>query len=98
MSDDAAMQTMRMRVRVRGRVQGVYFRAATRERARALGVVGSVRNRDDGSVEIEAEGAAAAVEALVSWARQGPAAARVDDVQVESLPPRSDESEFRIRG
>lgn len=69
-------------IRVSGIVQGVGYRAAMRARAQALGVTGWVRNRSDGSVEALAHGAPAAVEALIAWARRGPPAARVADVQV----------------
>lgn len=79
-------------------MQGVNFRAATRERADALGLVGWVRNREDGSVEIEAEGPAAAVDQLGAWARRGPPAARVEDVREAELEPRGAEADFRIRG
>jgi acylphosphatase len=68
-------------------VQGVWFRASTRERAEQLGLVGWVRNRADGSVELEAEGAAAAVEAILAWCRGGPPGARVDAVDVEPIAP-----------
>ncbi len=74
------MESIRVRLRVRGRVQGVFYRASTQQRAAQLGVAGWVRNRSDGSVEIEAEGAPAAVEALVTWCRSGPSGARVDDL------------------
>lgn len=56
---------------VRGRVQGVYYRASTVEAATRLGVLGWVRNRRDGSVEALLHGPADAVEALTAWARQG---------------------------
>ena len=65
------------RVRVRGRVQGVFFRASTRDRAAALGVTGWVRNDPDGTVAIHAEGPADAVGELVEWAGEGPSQARV---------------------
>jgi acylphosphatase len=64
-------------IRVTGRVQGVFYRAWTREQATALGVAGCVRNCPDGSVEAHVEGEAAAVEALVERMREGPRGARV---------------------
>ena len=72
----------RVRIRVRGRVQGVGYRWATGARARDLGVVGWARNREDGSVEIVAEGAASPVQSLIDWCHSGPSAARVSDVEV----------------
>lgn len=73
------------RARVRGRVQGVWFRASTAERAGALGVRGHARNLADGSVEVLAVGPAEAVESLLAWLREGPPMARVDDVAVEEV-------------
>jgi len=70
---------------VRGRVQGVGFRWFVRERARQLGVRGWVRNRTDGSVEIEAEGDAVAIEQLRASLAAGPPGARV--AAVDELPP-----------
>lgn len=66
---------------VSGKVQGVFFRASTREQALKLGLSGHVVNLDDGRVEVRAQGDAAAIEALASWLRQGPPMARVDHVQ-----------------
>ena len=71
------------RIRVIGRVQGVWFRGWTIDRARALGLSGWVRNRRDGSVEILASGEEAAIDALIARCRSGPPAARVDRVAVE---------------
>ncbi|RMH40395.1 MAG: acylphosphatase [Deltaproteobacteria bacterium] len=90
------METIRVRVRVRGRVQGVWFRGSTRERAMRVGVSGWVRNLPDGSVELEAEGPPEAVDALVDWCRQGPPAARVDSVEVERIAPIGDRG-FEVR-
>ena len=71
-----------VRVRIHGRVQGVCFRNWTMDRARALGVRGWVRNRRDGSVELVAYGEEEAVETLVADCRTGPAAARVERIEV----------------
>lgn len=68
---------------VGGRVQGVYYRAATAEQAQRLGIDGWVKNLADGRVEVLAAGSPEAVAALVRWLWQGPPAARVDSVQVE---------------
>ena len=76
----------RVRVIVRGRVQGVAFRAYTADEARRAGVAGWVRNRPDGSVEAAFEGAPHAVEALLVFVRRGPRSARVDDVEVIEEP------------
>jgi acylphosphatase len=86
---------IRVRVVVTGRVQGVWFRDSCREQARAEGVAGFVRNRADGAVEAEFEGPPAAVERLVAWCRAGPARARVDGVDVATVPTSGD-PRFRI--
>jgi acylphosphatase len=78
----------RVRVRVRGRVQGVYFRESTRRAAARAGVAGYARNLADGSVEAAFEGAPEAVERLVAFARIGPPDAEVRDVEVAEEPPR----------
>lgn len=73
----------RVHVIVHGRVQGVYFRASTRDRARQLGLAGWVRNCSDGSVELIAEGEKAKLEQLVTWCHGGPPGAVVTDLNVE---------------
>ena len=70
---------------VGGRVQGVWFRAATRERALALNLQGYARNLADGGVEVVAVGAAAALDELEQWLWQGPPLAKVAAVQREAL-------------
>jgi acylphosphatase len=73
------------RVRIFGHVQGVFFRAWTLREAERLGVKGWVRNRRDGSVEIEAYGDARAVEALIDRCRSGPSQARVERVSIKEV-------------
>jgi len=68
---------------IRGRVQGVGYRAGMMREALRLGVTGWVRNRLDGSVEAVVCGPSHAVEALIVWAQRGPTMARVDDVQLQ---------------
>jgi acylphosphatase len=72
---------------VRGLVQGVGFRWHTRAQARSLGVVGWVRNRRDGAVEVWVQGAPQAVAALVAWLEHGPPGARVDELVRAPQPP-----------
>ena len=85
----------RVRVVVTGRVQGVFFRAECARRARALGLGGSVRNRPDGAVEAEFEGAPADVEAMIAWCRVGTEWAQVDAVQTAEQTP-ANEHGFRV--
>jgi acylphosphatase len=68
-----------------GRVQGVFYRAATRQRAQELGCRGYARNLPDGRVEVLAVGEPAAVHALIEWLRQGPPAAHVTDVNCTEI-------------
>jgi acylphosphatase len=75
-------QQIRARIKIQGRVQGVYYRASMAQQATQLGIVGWVRNCEDGAVEAVAEGNCGAVDALLSWCRHGPAGARVDNVEV----------------
>ena len=81
MSGDAGRRAVRLRVQ--GRVQGVWFRGWTRSEATRLGLAGWVRNRSDGSVEILVIGPPAAVEAMVRACHSGPSHARVDHVIIE---------------
>jgi len=73
------------RCRVAGRVQGVFYRASARARAEALGVTGHARNLPDGRVEVLACGTPQAVQALCDWLWQGPPAADVVSVEIETL-------------
>lgn len=73
------------RIRVLGKVQGVFFRDWTVGEAQVLGVTGWVRNRADGSIEVQAEGEAAVVEALVERLRVGSPASKVARLEVEDV-------------
>lgn len=85
------MSVARARIVVRGRVQGVFFRAETRERAHSLGLAGWVRNNRDGTVEAVFEGDRERVDSMLAWCRRGPALADVRDVEVDWEEPRSDQ-------
>ena len=82
------------RLTISGEVQGVGFRYALADEARARNLRGWVRNRRDGSVEAIVAGTEADVEAVIAWARHGPPAARVTCVAVE--PAATDSAEFEI--
>lgn len=74
---------------VSGKVQGVWFRASTRDQATALGLTGHARNLADGRVEVLACGSDEALDRLAAWLQHGPPLARVDRVEVESLPAQT---------
>lgn len=97
MSDLSDDGTVARRVRVRGRVQGVFFRATATEQATRCGVAGWVRNCADGTVEAWLEGPSRAVDEVEKWMREGPPAARVDAVDVEEASPAGHER-FEVRG
>jgi len=86
----------RVRLRVSGLVQGVFYRQSTAGEAARLGLAGSVRNLPDGSVEVVAEGRRAEVESLVAWCRRGPPAARVEDVEAGWEAPTGVEGPFTV--
>lgn len=88
--------TTRAHVFVSGKVQGVFYRANTRDEARKRGVDGWVKNLADGRVEAVFEGAEADVEGMVEWCHEGSPAARVSDVEVEYQEPEGLEG-FEIR-
>jgi len=83
-------------VSVTGRVQGVFFRGWTRDQANELGVTGWVRNCPDGRVDMHIEGEEAAIRQLVERLRQGPPAARVEDVHVWDVE-LFDYDDFEVR-
>jgi len=71
-----------LHLRIHGRVQGVWYRESMRREAERLNVAGWVRNAPDGSVEAVVQGSAAAVDALIQWARSGPPLARVERIEL----------------
>ena len=83
-------------VRVIGRVQGVYFRQSTVDKARELRIAGWVRNSQDGSVEVHVEGADAAVSAMLRWLNRGPPSASVSEVEVRPADPQG-MKQFELR-
>jgi acylphosphatase len=90
------MALKQVSVVLRGRVQGVFFRASTQREAKRLGLVGWVKNRADGAVEMCAEGEEDALKEMIAWANRGPTAARVDHVDVRWRGYAGDLSDFRI--
>jgi acylphosphatase len=83
-------------IRVRGLVQGVFFRASAKAEAEKLGIMGVAENLADGSVGIEAEGEADALDRFVAWCGQGPDFAKVEAVDVREADPRHFDS-FTVR-
>ena len=88
--------TIRVHVIVGGRVQGVFFRAFTREEAVRLGLSGWVRNRPNGSVEAIVEGEKTAVERMLQWFHQGSPNSIVETVDATEESPVGDPSTFEI--
>ncbi len=82
---------------VSGMVQGVYFRASTRQVAAGMGLTGWVRNRHDGAVEAVIQGSPPAVDAMVDWCRNGPPHARVDTLDCDEIGVDRSLAGFGIR-
>lgn len=87
----------RVEVNIRGRVQGVSFRYYTQREAKQLGLNGWVRNENDGSVSVVAEGSEDDLNRLLEFLRQGPRMAVVKDVSVNWSPATNDFADFNIR-
>ncbi|MEQ1579478.1 MAG: acylphosphatase [Steroidobacteraceae bacterium] len=82
---------------VSGRVQGVYFRASTRDQARRLNLLGHACNLDDGRVEVLVVGPTDGVDALIDWLGKGPPSARVDSVDVIEIEIDETPDGFHVR-
>jgi len=91
------MSKERVRIIVSGMVQGVFFRASTRDEAVRLGIGGWVRNQNDGSVEIVAEGTREQIEEFIDWCRTGPPDARVDELDISRGEFLSEFDKFVIK-
>ena len=79
------MNTQALHILVRGRVQGVFFRASAQAQAHEENISGWVRNRPDGTVEIHAEGSEEELTRFVEWCRLGPSSATVTDIDIEPV-------------
>lgn len=90
------MGLKRIEIVVRGRVQGVYYRASAQREARQYGLTGWVKNRSDGSVEMVVEGEEDAVKDFLAWAQQGPSTARVEKVETRWRSYTGEFTDFRI--
>jgi acylphosphatase len=75
-------------LRIRGRVQGVYYRGAAQDEAQRLGIAGFARNETDGTVTAFAQGEDAAVDEFIAWCRHGPRGAHVTQVDIHDESPR----------
>ncbi len=87
----------RLQAVIHGRVQGVSFRYYARQRARALGLIGWVRNRDDGAVEVLAEGQEEDLCRFLSWLHAGPSLAHVTRVETSWAQAKGDHISFEVR-
>lgn len=86
----------RVLIQVAGRVQGVFFRASTRDKAQSLGLGGWVRNLPNGDVELLAEGEAGAIARLLAWCHTGPKLARVDTCRINYQRPTGEFDRFSV--
>jgi acylphosphatase len=90
------MSLKQVHLYVRGRVQGVFFRASAQREARRLGLTGWVRHRADATVELLVEGEEESIKEFVGWSYKGPGAARVDSVDVRWRGFTGEFADFRI--
>ncbi|MGR9087913.1 MAG: acylphosphatase [Gammaproteobacteria bacterium] len=86
----------KVKILVSGRVQGVYFRLFTQNKAKHFAVKGTVRNLPDGRVEIIAEAEHIIIDKFIQWARKGPVTARVDRIEITELEPDGTLDSFEI--
>jgi acylphosphatase len=82
---------------ISGKVQGVFYRQSTKEKAVQLGIKGKVMNLDDGNVQVIATGDEEKLEQLIAWCRQGPPRAVIENIDVKEVPLEAFEG-FRVSG
>ena len=87
----------KVKILVSGRVQGVYFRLFTQNKAKHFAIKGSAKNLPDGRVEIIAEAENMAIEKFIKWCHKGPVTARVDHVEITELQHDEALSSFEIK-
>ncbi|MCK5711054.1 MAG: acylphosphatase [Deltaproteobacteria bacterium] len=90
------MDKKRVQLIIHGKVQGVFFRASTKDKANELRLTGFVRNRGDGTVEVIAEGGRDQLQKLVDWCRKGPQLSHVNDVRLDWQPYIAQFEKFMI--
>ncbi len=90
------MSTARANLRIKGRVQGVFFRQSAKEEAERLGLTGWVKNLHSGDVEAVVEGDPLAVERFTAWCHRGPPAAQVVEVEAKRAPPTGEFTTFGV--
>jgi len=88
---------LRVKLLISGSVQGVFFRQSAKLEAEKLGIVGWVKNRDDGNVEAMVEGEKAKIAEFIKWCKNGPPFAKVEKVEVEEQKGAEGFSEFSIQ-
>lgn len=86
----------RVEIIINGRVQGVFFRQKTKAEAEKLSLLGWVKNEDDGTVKIVAEGEREKIKKLIKWLRVGPRFARVDSTKISWQKAQNEFSQFEI--
>lgn len=90
------MHIEHFRLTVKGRVQGVFFRASTQKKANLLAIKGTARNTAEGDVEIMAIGEPQAMQQFIKWCHKGPLTAKVTEVEVEQITDLTDYTQFSI--
>ena len=91
------MHNKRIQLIISGRVQGVFYRVNTQQKAQQLHLVGWVRNCTDGTVETEAQGTEENITEFTNWCKEGPQFAKVQSVKTQELDQLTDETSFEIR-